>query len=56
MGNQTAHPVGESEGGELGPVLGAVPVDTFAGRVHVKWDAQSSGTPLGQLPLGITRE
>ena len=51
MTNQTVHPVGESEGSELGPVLGPVAVDTFAGRVHVEWDAQAAVTPLGQLPF-----
>jgi hypothetical protein len=25
--------------------------DTFAGRVHVEWDAQAAVTPLGQLPF-----
>jgi hypothetical protein len=51
MTNQTVHPVGESEGRALGPMLGPVPVDTFAGRVHVEWDAQAAVTPLGQLPF-----
>jgi len=51
MSNQTVHPVGESEGRELGPVLGPVAVDTFAGRVHVEWDPQAAVTPLGQLPF-----
>ncbi len=51
MTNQAVHPVGESEGRALGPVLGPIPVDTFAGRVHVEWDAQAAVTPLGQLPF-----
>lgn len=28
-------------------------VDTFGGRIHVEWDAQSAVTPLGQLPFFI---
>jgi len=51
MSNQTVHPVGEGEGRALGPVLGPVAVDTFAGRVHVEWDPQAAVTPLGQLPF-----
>lgn len=47
MSDQAAHPVGERESRELGPVR--VPVDTFAGRVHGEWDAQAAATPLGQL-------
>ncbi len=27
--------------------------DTFAGRVHVEWDAAAPVTPLGQLPFFI---
>jgi len=44
-----AHPAGESEKGALVLVRGPVPVDTFAGRVHVEWDPQAAVTPLGQL-------
>jgi hypothetical protein len=30
-----------------------IPVDTFAGRVHVKWDDQASLTPLGQVAFFV---
>ena len=30
-----------------------VPVDTFAGRIHVDWDPDAAVTPLGQLPFFI---
>jgi len=30
-----------------------IPVDTFSGKVHVKWDNQASLTPLGQLAFFI---
>ena len=37
------------------PVLSQsrVPVDTFAGRIHVEWDPSAAVTPLGQLPFFI---
>ncbi len=31
----------------------AVVADTFAGRIHVEWDAAATVTPFGQLPLFI---
>jgi hypothetical protein len=30
-----------------------VPVDTFAGRIHVEWDHNAAVTPMGQLPFFI---
>ena len=30
-----------------------VPVDTFAGRIHVEWDPSAAVTPMGQLPFFI---
>ena len=36
-----------------GRAVGAVAVDTFAGRVHVEWDPAAAVTPLGQLPFFI---
>ena len=30
-----------------------VPVDTFAGRIHVEWDHSAAVTPMGQLPFFI---
>src|SRR5580704_14852602 len=44
-----AHPSGEQPSVE---VYSAV-ADTFAGRVHVEWDATAPVTPFGQLPLFI---
>jgi hypothetical protein len=32
---------------------GPVVVDTFAGRIHVEWDATATVTALGQLPFFI---
>jgi Transposase DDE domain group 1 len=33
--------------------LSRVPVDTFAGRIHVEWDHNAAVTPMGQLPFFI---
>ena len=47
------HPTGECSS-ELAEVSGgAIPVDTYGGRVHVEWDSQAAVTPLGQLPFFI---
>jgi hypothetical protein len=32
---------------------GPVVADTFAGRIHIEWDATATVTPLGQLPFFI---
>jgi hypothetical protein len=39
----------------LGKVNRSVIADTFAGRVHVEWEAgeRAAMTPLGQLPFFI---
>ena len=49
-----AHPEGETQIGDWGAVCSVsdpVPVETFAGRIHVEWDPQAAVTPLGQLPF-----
>lgn len=48
MTKQTGHPVAESGVRGLGPVFGRVPVDGFAGGVHVDWDPRAAVTPLGR--------
>jgi hypothetical protein len=44
-----AHPLGEQ------PVVegGSAVADTFAGRVHIEWDATAPVTPFGQLAFFI---
>src|SRR6202451_2362568 len=51
MQNQdiVAHPAGEQPMVEGGSAI----ADTFAGRVHVEWDATAPVTPFGQLPFFI---
>jgi hypothetical protein len=49
--NQTivAHPQGEQPTVEVHSAI----ADTFAGRIHVEWDAAAPVTPFGQLPFFI---
>jgi hypothetical protein len=44
-----AHPRGEQPKVEGGSAI----ADTFAGRIHVEWDATAPVTPFGQLPFFI---
>jgi len=44
-----AHPAGEQPTVEQWSAI----VDTYAGRVHVEWDATAPVTPFGQLPFFI---
>jgi len=47
-----SHPKGEHKKARNSE-LDLIPVDTFGGRVHVKWDSQATLTPLGQLAFFI---
>src|SRR5260370_13106253 len=53
MGTETTglvvHPEGEKPEVEAWPAV----ADTYAGRVHVEWDAAAPGTPFRQLPFFI---
>jgi Transposase DDE domain group 1 len=53
-GLTAAHPAGEQPLVEFGTEQSVI-ADTFAGRVHVEWEAEerSAVTPLGQLPFFI---
>jgi len=53
MRRKANHPKGEREMELNFPEIELIPVDTFGGRVHVKWDNQASLTPLGQLAFFI---
>src|SRR5271168_4404248 len=44
-----AHPQGEQPKVEVRSAI----ADTFAGRVHIEWDATAPVTPFGQLPFFI---
>ena len=47
------HPTGEPPLAIFNPLAEAVAVETYAGKVHIEWDADAAVTPLGQLPFFI---
>src|SRR5271163_359493 len=47
-----AHPAGEQPPVEFTPEQ-PIPVDTYAGRVHVEWDPDAPVTPMGQMAFFI---
>lgn len=53
MSKNIPNPKGEHKKAEIFSELDLIPVDTFGGRVHVKWDSQALLTPLGQLAFFI---
>lgn len=53
MKAKSNHQIGESNSTNILPKTELIPVDTFGGRIHVKWDSQASLTPLGQLAFFI---
>lgn len=42
MGENITHQNGELKKSKNSSVLGLIPVDTFGGKVHVKWDSKAS--------------
>jgi len=50
---KSLHPTGEQEISKKDSKKAQVPVDTYAGKVHVEWDPKAAVTPLGQLPFFI---
>jgi len=50
---KTDHPKGEQALAIKNPLLEAIEVDTYAGKVHIEWDPDAAVTPLGQLPFFI---
>ena len=47
------HPMGDQSAVADHGLPPGVNVDSFAGPVHVEWDAGAAMTPLGQLPFFI---
>ena len=47
------HPMGDQSPVEDKSLPPGVGLDSFAGPVHVEWDAEAALTPLGQLPFFI---
>ena len=53
MNKNITHQIGDTKKAKNSSDLGLIPVDTFGGKVHVRWDSQASLTPLGQLAFFI---
>ncbi len=53
MGTETTRLVVHPEGGQPQVEAWSAVADTYAGRVHVEWDATAPVTPFGQLPFFI---
>ena len=53
MGTETTGLVVHPEGEQPEIEVWSAVADTYAGRVHVEWDATAPVTPLGQLPFFI---
>src|SRR5947209_13610608 len=53
MGTETTSLVVHPEGEQPEVEAWAAVADTYAGRVHVEWDATAPVTPFGQLPFFI---
>ncbi len=47
------HQIGEPRNTKIISKSELIPVDTFGGKVYIKWDSQGSLTPLGQLAFFI---
>src|SRR5215470_4795310 len=48
-----AHPAGEGPRGASEPAPGSSSLDTFAGKVHVKWSTEAAVSSLGLMPYFI---
>jgi hypothetical protein len=53
MAKKKFHPEGEGKKRDLTKPTSLIPVDTYGGRVYIKWDQSGSLTPNGQLPFFI---
>ena len=52
-GYSEAHPKGENQKSQVAQALDKTIVDTYRGRVHIKWDENTAVTPFGQLAFFI---
>lgn len=51
--SKSLHPTGERTVTQKTTKKALLPVDTYAGKLHVEWDPSAAVTPLGQLPFFI---
>lgn len=47
------HPLGDQSPAIKNILSEAIEVETFAGKLHIQWDAEAAVTPIGQLPFFI---
>lgn len=52
-GHLETHPQGENQKSQIAQALDKVAVDTYGGRVHIKWEENTAVTPFGQLAFFI---
>lgn len=50
---ELAHPKGEVEKSKAGGDAAECSVDTYAGKLHVRWDESAAVTAMGQMPVFI---
>ena len=50
---ESTHPKGEVEKTESCAESGDCSVDTYAGKLHVRWDGSAAVTAMGQMPIFI---
>ena len=50
---EVTHPLGELGKTELGTEPAGCTVDSYAGKVHIRWDDTAAVTALGQMPVFI---
>lgn len=53
MDKKEVHPLGEGETEQFSADKELIPVDTFGGRVYVRWDDTAAVTPFGQVAFFI---
>ena len=53
MEKSKIHPNGEKKSSKNLIKSDLIPVDTFGGKVQIRWDQNASLTPMGQLPFFI---
>ena len=49
----SVHPEGEGKNGGIEPLERAVSLDTFAGKIHLKWVPEGAVSSLGMMPFFI---
>ena len=50
---EKTHPKGEVEIGELAGESGECSVETYAGKLHIRWDDSAAVTAMGQMPVFV---